>query len=76
MQSVTKAELQANMMRIFREVEESGDELIVTENGRPVLAIRPLAGNRTAEEVFADLRGKIIFREDPDTPTSDDWEDL
>jgi len=76
MQTVSKSKLKAEMLRIFREVEQSGEELIVTDNNRPVLVIRPLAHKRSVGEVFADFRDKVIFYEDPDTPTSDDWEDL
>ena len=76
MQTVSKSKLKAEMLRIFREIEQSGEELIVTDNNRPVLSIRPLSHGRSFEEVFADFQGKIIFHEDPTTPTSDDWEDL
>jgi antitoxin (DNA-binding transcriptional repressor) of toxin-antitoxin stability system len=76
MQTISKSKLKAKMLRIFREIEASGEELIVTDRGRPVLSIRPLNKGRTVEEVFADYRGKVVFCEDPDTPTSDDWEDL
>lgn len=76
MQTVSKSKLKAEMLRIFREIEETGQEVIVTDNNRPVLVIRPLTQARSVEEVFADYRGKITFHEDPDTPSSDDWEDL
>ena len=76
MQTVSQSKMKAEMLRIFREVEQNGEELIVTDNNRPVLSIRPLTYGRSVEEVFADFQGKIIFHEDPDTPTSDDWEDL
>jgi antitoxin (DNA-binding transcriptional repressor) of toxin-antitoxin stability system len=76
MQKVSKSKLKAEMLRIFREIEQSGEELIVTDNNRPVLVIRPLVQSRSVEEVFADYQGKVIFHEDPNTPTSEDWEDL
>ena len=31
--------------------------------------------NRPLEEVFAGFKGKIVFHEDPSTPTTEDWED-
>ena len=76
MHTISKSKLKAEMLRIFREIEQSGEDLIVTDNNRPVLSIRPLSHGRSVEEVFADIRGKIVFYEDPDAPTSDDWEDL
>lgn len=76
MLTVSKSKLKAEMLQIFRDIEESGEEVIVTDNNRPVLSIRPISQKRSVDEVFADIRGKVIFYEDPDTPTWDDWEDL
>jgi hypothetical protein len=28
------------------------------------------------EEVFADIQGKVIFYEDPNTPTIDEWDEV
>ena len=76
MQTISKSKLKAEMLRIFREIEQSGQELIVTDNNRPVLIIRPLSHGVGVEELFADYRGKIVFKEDPNAPTSEDWEEL
>jgi prevent-host-death family protein len=35
-------ELQAETLELFRRVEESGEELVITENGRPVSRVVPL----------------------------------
>lgn len=75
MRTVSKSKLKAHMLRIFRELEESGDELIVTDNNRPVLRISPLSRKRSVEDVFGSLRGQIVFHEDPDAPTTDEWEE-
>lgn len=40
------------MLANLPEVEESGQELIVTDNGRPVLRIVPIKQKATVEEVF------------------------
>jgi len=76
MRTVTKQELQAKMLHIFEEIEQSGESLIVTDSGRPLVVIRPLTHGGAVDEIFADIRGKIVFHEDPNTPTSDDWEAL
>jgi len=62
------------MLEIFRELEESGGELVVTDRGRPVLRITPIAEKLSVEDAFADLRGKLVFHEDPDAPTSQEWD--
>lgn len=73
--SISKSKLKSQMLQIFREVEESGEELIVTDRNRPVLRILPFATRKTVEEAFGDVRGQLIFHEDPDTPTIEEWEE-
>ena len=73
MTSISKSKLKANMLRVFREIEESGEELIVTDHNRPVLRIQPIARKRSVEEVFGAVQRKVIYREDIDTPTVDEW---
>ena len=73
MPSISKSKLKANMFRIFREIEETGEEWIVTDHNRPVLRIQPIAQKKTVEEVFGSIQGKVIYREDVNTPTTDEW---
>ncbi len=63
MQSISKSKLKANMLRIFRELEKSGEELIVTDRGRQVLRIQPVSKKKTVDDVFAALRSRVVFRE-------------
>ena len=56
MTSISKSKLKANMFRIFRDIEESGEELIVTDHNRPVLRIQPIDRKKTVEEVFGAIR--------------------
>lgn len=61
------------MLEYLRRVEETGEELIVTDNNQPVVRIVPIRVRRTAQEVFADVRGKVVYREDILTPTTAEW---
>ena len=72
--TISKGKLKAQMLQVFRELEQNGEEAIITDNNRPVLIIRPIAKKRNVEEVFADFRGKVIFHEDPNASTTADWE--
>jgi antitoxin (DNA-binding transcriptional repressor) of toxin-antitoxin stability system len=74
-QTISKSKLKAKMLEIFRQIEESGDELIVTDHDKPVLKITPIKKKATVEEVFGPYQGKVIFYEDPDTPTLSEWSD-
>ena len=76
MQTISKSRLKAHMLRIFREIEASGEELIVTDRDRPVLRIQPIASKRSVEDVFGDFQGQLIFHEDPDAPTIDEWAEV
>lgn len=75
MKSISKSKLKAHMLRIFRELEESGEELVVTDNNRPVLRIVPYKKSQSVDQAFSALRGKIVFHEDPDTPTLEEWDE-
>ena len=71
--SISKSKLKTNMLRIFRDIEESGEELIVTDHNRPVLRIQPIASHKTAEEAFGAVHGKVIYHEDINGPTTEEW---
>ena len=73
MPSISKSKLKADMLRIFREIEESGEEWIVTDHNRPILRIQPITQKKTVEEVFGAIQGKVVYRQDINTPTTDEW---
>ncbi len=73
--TISKSKLKAQMLSIFRHIEETGEEVIVTDNGKPVLRIERIQARRPVEEVFADVQGKVAYYEDINTPTIDEWED-
>jgi antitoxin (DNA-binding transcriptional repressor) of toxin-antitoxin stability system len=51
---VSKGELKAKMLAYFRKVEETGEELIVTDNRVPVLKVIPIKtkASHSWEEIF------------------------
>ena len=73
MKRVSKGVLKAKMLEYFREVEQTGEELIVTDNNRPVLKVVPLRQRRPAAQVFGDVRGRVVYREDVLAPTTEEW---
>ena len=75
--TVSKSKLKANMLRIFRELEQNGEEAIVTDRGNPVLKISPITSRKkSVKELFGHLQGKVRFIGDPDEPTIDEWENV
>ena len=72
--TVSKSHLKANMLKIFRELEASNEELIVTDNNTPVLLIKPLKQTQNVEALFGEFQGQVIYHEDMDSPTMGEWE--
>ncbi len=73
MPTVSESRLKARMLEYFRNVQETGEELIVTDNNRPVIRIVPIRHSGRGAEFFADVRGRVVYREDVMTPTTDEW---
>jgi prevent-host-death family protein len=72
---ISKSKLKAKMLEIFRYVESSGEEIIVTHQGKPVLKIVPIEQKATVEELFGHLQGRVTYLEDINLPTLTEWED-
>jgi antitoxin (DNA-binding transcriptional repressor) of toxin-antitoxin stability system len=53
---ISKGKLKAKMLEYFREVERTGESLIVTDHGRSVLEVRPIRRSSTIQEVLAEYR--------------------
>ena len=73
MSVISKSQLKAKMLEYLRKVEETGDELVVTDNGRPVVMVVPIRKRTPAAEVFGDVRGRVVYHEDILAPTIDEW---
>lgn len=69
---VSKSEFKAKALEYFREIEASGESMIVTDHGKPALEVRPY---RSIERDPLDvLRGSVVRYEDPTEPVAaDDW---
>jgi antitoxin (DNA-binding transcriptional repressor) of toxin-antitoxin stability system len=73
METISKSALKAKMLEYFRRIEESGEELVVTDNNIAVLRIVPIRKRVPAAQLFADVRGRVTYHEDLTAPTSDEW---
>ena len=73
--AVSKTELKARALELFREIQATGQPLILTERGKPVLQVRPWKGEtRTPLDV---LKGSIQRYDLPTEPVAEeDWEVL
>ncbi|HQY93907.1 prevent-host-death protein [Caldilinea sp.] len=76
MRTISKSKLKTHMLQVFRQIEQSGEEVIVTDNNRPVLRIQPIARKASVDEIFAPYRGKMVIHEDLDLPTTAEWNEI
>jgi prevent-host-death family protein len=75
MEMVAKSKMKAHCLEYFRQVEHSGQELIITDRGKPILKVVPYASNPA--EILESLRGSVIRYDDPTEPVAvEDWEAL
>lgn len=74
MNTISKSKLKARMLETFRQIEVSGEELIVTDRGKPVLKIIPIQHAASVADVFGDIQGKVAYIEDINTPSLAEWE--
>jgi antitoxin (DNA-binding transcriptional repressor) of toxin-antitoxin stability system len=73
MVTVSKSALKARMLEFFRDVERTGEELVVTSDGVPVLKVVPFTEARSVDDAFADVRGALTWTGDIDAPTNAEW---
>lgn len=73
MPTISKSKLKTNMLEVFRQIETSGEELIVTHHHKPVLRIVPIRQGKSVDEIFAPWRGQVIYHVDINEPTQAEW---
>ena len=69
---VSKSQFKPRALEYFREVEQTGRELIITDRGRPVLKIVPYSED--PGEWLKPLRGSVLRYKAPTEPVGvEDW---
>lgn len=76
MKSISKTKLKAQLLEFLRLVESEGEEIVVTDRGKPVVKISKYAQTLSTEELFGEMRGKVKYFEDLTTPTTEEWAEL
>ncbi len=73
MQVISKTDFKAQALKVFRDIEKTGESRIITDRGKPTLEIRKLReSNKSPLEV---LKGTVVKFTNPTIPVSDDdWE--
>ena len=73
--TVSKSQFKPKSLQYFRQVEETGKELIITHHGKPVLKVVPYSENQA--DVLKALRNSVLKYDNPTEPVGlEDWESL
>ncbi|MDD2742137.1 MAG: type II toxin-antitoxin system Phd/YefM family antitoxin [Rhodocyclaceae bacterium] len=69
---VSKSQFKAKALEYFRQVEASGESLVITDHGQPKLEVRPYQTD--ARDPLDVLRGSVLRFDQPMAPVAeDDW---
>jgi hypothetical protein len=72
---VSKSEFKAKALEYFRLVESTGEHMIITDHGKPVLEVRRY--DNSSLTPLEELRGSVLYYKDPLEPVGlADWEML
>jgi antitoxin (DNA-binding transcriptional repressor) of toxin-antitoxin stability system len=75
---ISKSQFKAQALALFRDIETSGEPLVVTDHGRPALEVRPYRpSSDQSSDPLQHLRGSVLHYDDPFAPVGEgDWEAL
>jgi prevent-host-death family protein len=73
-QTVSKSKFKPRALEYFRKVQETGEELVLTDHGKPVLKIVAFKADPGA--ALKSLRKTVVRYTDPLRPTDEPWDAL
>lgn len=72
---LSKSKFKARALELLRRVERTGEELVITDRGRPVVKVVPYAVE--PERLLSELRETVVRYDQPEEPVgAGDWEAL
>ncbi|MFC3286355.1 type II toxin-antitoxin system Phd/YefM family antitoxin [Litchfieldella rifensis] len=73
---ISKSKFKAHALEIFRELEASDGEVIITDHGRPSLVVRKYKAP-TSQSPLERLKGAVLHYDAPfESVAEGDWEAL
>jgi prevent-host-death family protein len=75
---ISKSKFKPAALEYFRRVQETGEELIISDRGKPVVKIVPFKVERsTSRKAVRPLLGSLLRYDEPFEPVGlEDWEAL
>lgn len=75
MTQISKTAFKARALELFRQVQATGEPMVITDRGRPVLRLEPYYGDDKAALAFP--RGSVVAYTKPtESVGEEDWETL
>lgn len=72
---ISKSQLKPRVLELLRRVQESGEELIISDRGKPVLKVSRYTEDR--EDLLRAFRGSVVAYDRPTEPVdAEAWEAL
>ncbi len=73
MTQIAKSEFKARALEYFRQIEATGESIVITDHGVPKLEVRRYQPN--GDDSLKLLRGSVLRYDDPTAPIgADDWD--
>ena len=72
MQTVKASEFKAKCLHLMDEVAKTGEEIVITKNGKPVSILK--AYKKIPKTLFGQQKDKIISRDDLIDPVAVHWD--
>jgi antitoxin (DNA-binding transcriptional repressor) of toxin-antitoxin stability system len=70
---VSKSQFKARALELFRQIEATGEPVVITDHGQPKLEVRPYKPH--VRDPLDVLRGSLLHYENPTVPVAEDeWE--
>jgi prevent-host-death family protein len=75
MKLVSKSQFKPKALQYMRDVERTGESIVITDHGKPTLELRPLPSFGVQEDPMTYLKGVVLDYVDPTEPVGeDDWD--
>lgn len=69
---ISKSHFKAHALEIFRHIEKTGNPVVITDNGTPVLTVTK--HQPSAPAPLTRLKGSVLRFDDPTAPVDETWD--
>ncbi|MFT4677809.1 MAG: prevent-host-death family protein [Patiriisocius sp.] len=75
MKKVSKSQFKPKALQYMRDVERTGEPIVITDRGKPTLELRPVSAQGVKQDPMTYLKGVVLDYVDPTQPVGEeDWD--